>query len=271
MTPSAKAGGFSGNGTGNPHRLRLKAPSGPRSQMQDVQRGVQITSQNQATTGAVVHPLAKGLWDMLAAARTALRRAGWVHPDQRPPSFFRFGGQDRDELAPASVVNGLGQHRASQSLHLQVFDGDQPVLLHEHVRRLVVEVAPLIGDVDVYPRYFLTCLQPTPATLLASRQLALGPPQSPLSQTEVTLVGDLSPVAQDGERGQPHVDAYGQVGHWQRLRLGHLHAEANEPTASLALGGYRLHRRLDRQAAVPLELEIAHALRLYGWAAAEPG
>ena len=29
MTPPAKAGGFSGNGTGNPHRLRLKAPSEP--------------------------------------------------------------------------------------------------------------------------------------------------------------------------------------------------------------------------------------------------
>src|SRR5467141_2967434 len=100
-----------------------------------------------------------------------------------------------------------------------------------------------MGDVEVDPRHFLTCLQPTPATLLPSRQLALGQPQPPLSQTEVTLTGDLCPVAQDGERGQPNVDAYGQVGHWQRLRLGHLYAEANEPTAGLPLGRDRLDRR----------------------------
>ena len=51
--------------------------------------------------------------------------------DQRPSSFFRFDGQDREELAPASIVHGLGQHRTGQSLDVQVFDGDQPVLLHE--------------------------------------------------------------------------------------------------------------------------------------------
>src|SRR5207237_10939344 len=60
----------------------------------------------------------------------------------------------------------------------------------------------------------------------------------------------------------PNLDAYGQVGHWQRLPPGHLDAEANEPPASLALGGYRLDRRLERQRSMPLELEIAHTLQV---------
>src|SRR5437773_7819613 len=106
MTPPAKAGGFSGNGTGNRHRLRLKAPSGPCSQMQDVQRGVQITSQNHATTGAVVHPLAEGLWDMLAAARTALRRAGWVHlTNVRPASSAMVDRIEINWPHPASLTD----------------------------------------------------------------------------------------------------------------------------------------------------------------------
>src|SRR5207248_2687052 len=115
MTPPAKAGGFSSNGMSNLYRWRLKAPSEPLAQSQDVQRSVEITSQDTTTGGARMRPLSEGLRDVLAAARTALRCAGWVHLDQCPPSFFRFGGQDRDELAPASVVDGLRQHRTSQS------------------------------------------------------------------------------------------------------------------------------------------------------------
>src|SRR5437588_12304111 len=116
MTPPPKAGGFSGNGTGTPHRWRLKAPSEPLSQMQHVQCGVQVTWQDKTTGAAIVHPLRQSLWNVLAAGRTALRCAGWVHLDQRPTGACCLVGQDRDELAPASVMHGLGQHRASQSL-----------------------------------------------------------------------------------------------------------------------------------------------------------
>jgi hypothetical protein len=115
MTPPAKAGGFSGNGTGNPRRWRLKAPSEPLAQSQHVPRGVQVSADAQAA-GTAMPALPERLRDMLAAGRTALRGAGRVHLDQRPTSFCRFVGQDRDKLAPASIVNGLGQHRAGQVL-----------------------------------------------------------------------------------------------------------------------------------------------------------
>src|ERR1700674_194969 len=268
MTPPAKAGGFSGNGMTCSegvavYRSRLKAPSGPLSERtsQDVQRGVQVPTDAHAA-GTVMPALSQGLWDVLAAARTALRRAGWVHLDQRPPSFFRFGGQDRDELAPASVVNGLRQHRTGQSLQIRVFDGDHPVLLHEHVRRLVVEVASLTGDVDVHPRDFLTPFEPTARPFLSPRQFALCEPQSPLSQAEVPLICDLPTVTEDGERGQSNVDANSHVARWQRLGLGHLDAEAHEPTACLSLGGHGFDLSIGRQRTVPLQLEVAHALQV---------
>src|SRR6266699_4012858 len=139
MTLPAKADSFSGNGMTCSegvavYRWRLKAPSEPwsESEPQDIQRGVQVSTDAQAA-GTAMPALAEGLGDLLAAARTGLRCAGGIHLDQRPTSFCRFVGHDRDELAPASVVNGLGQHRAGQPLEVQVFDGDQPMRLHQRV------------------------------------------------------------------------------------------------------------------------------------------
>src|SRR5439155_20627905 len=59
--------------------------------------------------------------------------------------------------------------------------------------RLVVEVATLVGDVDVHPRDFLTCFQPTMRTLRPPRQLALGEPQPSLGGSEVTRLAISAP------------------------------------------------------------------------------
>jgi hypothetical protein len=56
---------------------------------------------------------------------------------------------------------------------IEVFDADQPVLPHEPTRRFVVEVAPLVGDMRMHSRQFLTCLLPAPAAFLPTRQFAL--------------------------------------------------------------------------------------------------
>src|ERR1043166_4347434 len=91
MTPPAKAGGFSGNSMSNSYRLRLKAHPGPVARCRMFSAAFRSRPRTRPQTLAVVNPLAEGLCDMLAAARTALRRARWVHPDQRtaqllPPS-----------------------------------------------------------------------------------------------------------------------------------------------------------------------------------------
>jgi hypothetical protein len=58
-----------------------------------------------------LHPLSQRPGDVLATARTALRCTGWVHRHHLWSSFFRFDGQDAQELAPAtraSIVDGHG-------------------------------------------------------------------------------------------------------------------------------------------------------------------
>src|SRR5207253_9292343 len=82
MTLPAKAGSFSGNGMTCSegvavYRWRLKAPSEPWSECepQDIQRGVQVSTDAQAA-GTAMPALTEGLGDLLAAARTGLRCAG---------------------------------------------------------------------------------------------------------------------------------------------------------------------------------------------------
>src|SRR6266566_3154306 len=110
MTLPAKAGSFSGNGMTCSdgvavYRWRLKAPSEPLSKctVQDIQRGVQVATDAQAA-GAAMPAVFEILRDVFAAGRTGLRCAGGIHLDQRPTSFCRFVGHDRDELAPASPL-----------------------------------------------------------------------------------------------------------------------------------------------------------------------
>src|SRR5438128_581399 len=175
MTLPAKAGSFSGNGMTCSdgvavYRWRLKAPSEPwsESEPQDIQRGVEVSTDAQAA-GTAMPALAEGLGDLLAAARTGLRCAGGIHLDQRPTSF----------------------------------------------RRLVVEVTPLIGDVNMHPREFLTCFQSSPRAFLASRELPLGQPQPSFRHAQVTRIGDLAPIAEDRECCQPHIDTHCKLGHRQ--------------------------------------------------------
>ena len=46
-------------------------------------------------------------------------------------------------------MNGLRQHSSGEPLHVQILNGDHAVLVDQLARELVLEVAPLITDVDV--------------------------------------------------------------------------------------------------------------------------
>src|SRR5262249_7367437 len=217
MTPPAKAGGFSGNGMSNPYRWRLKAPSGTCSQVQHIPRGVEVAAQHQTASGAAMFPLSQGLGHKHTAVRAALRGADWVYRDQRPTGAYCLVGQDRDELAPASVLDGLRQHRAGQSLDVQVFDGDQRVAFDQGAGSRVVEAAPLFGEVQVNAAELGSCVLPPPRTLLAAGQLALSESQAAFSRAEVARAGDLTAVAQDRKGGESHVDADGCIRRGQRF------------------------------------------------------
>src|SRR5919201_1697085 len=91
-------------GTGFSGGVRLKAPSEPF----DEHRADLVTRQGESTGRAVMPPLTQVLGNRLSAD-AGLAGATWVHGDHPPPSFFRFGSEDRDEQTPRSVVNRPGQ------------------------------------------------------------------------------------------------------------------------------------------------------------------
>src|ERR671932_1870640 len=134
---------------GSPHRLRLKAPSGPAYQrsLQDVPGGIFVTSQAQATVGAPVPAICERLGNMKATPGTGLRCASWIHRYYCPTGARSLVSQDAEKWTPAGVTDGLGQHAGRQTIHVEVLDGHQSVLAYQRARYLVVEVAPLVGYV----------------------------------------------------------------------------------------------------------------------------
>ncbi len=65
-----------------------------------------------------------------------------LHP--KPDSFRRISEQDKDERAPGSVQDRLGEHTSRQAFDVQVFHGHQAVTVDQHTRRSVMEVAALL-------------------------------------------------------------------------------------------------------------------------------
>ncbi len=79
-----------------------------------------------------------------AAARADLTGVGRRHSDHSSPSVCCCGCEDAQELAPARVLNRLGQIVVLEQVgDLQVFMRDRVVLSHELECRLVVEVGAL--------------------------------------------------------------------------------------------------------------------------------
>ena len=74
-------------------------------------------------------------------------------------------------------MNLLRQHAASKTFDVQVFDGNKPVLIHQHSRQLVLVVEPLIEDVLMYFPQENDSLAPTVRTFLATCYSTLSTPK----------------------------------------------------------------------------------------------
>src|SRR5208283_138910 len=109
-----------------------------------------ITTSRQSANRAIVPAIRQGLRHA-RAARAGLRRATRVDLDKLPTGAFCLVREHRTELSPSRVVNRLRQHSASETLHVQIFDRDQTVLVDQLARELVLEVPALIADVDMRP------------------------------------------------------------------------------------------------------------------------
>jgi hypothetical protein len=72
-----------------------------------------------------------------------------VYPYDLPTSFFRFVGEDLQELRPTRVVYTFSGVTAGQSDYVQVFMDDGSIAVDEVTGQLVVEVSTLVGDLSV--------------------------------------------------------------------------------------------------------------------------
>src|SRR5690349_111772 len=85
----------------------------------------------------------------LCPTETCLTCTTRINFHEQPTSLFRFVGQHISEYRPRRIVNGLGKPSARQSLDIQVFYRNQPVLVNNLARFFVQEIAALIADVVV--------------------------------------------------------------------------------------------------------------------------
>jgi len=110
---------------------------------------------------------------------------------------------------------------------------------------LVMEVAPLIGNVGVHGSNLLSCLLPTSRPSTAARHSALGDPQCALSGSETSRVRDLGAIRARSERGDAHVESNRRTACGQRHGR-QFHTKTSKPSAGFPFECERLDERVDR-------------------------
>ena len=166
-----------------------------------------IATGRQSASRAVVPTIRKGLRHTLSA-HARLAGAARVNLLQHSPGAFCLLREHLDKGPPSGVVNGLRQHSAASSLHVQIFDGNQSVPVDQLARQLVLEVAPLVDHVSVGALQQHHGLTATVAPLVLSpRHLPLSAAKPRLRRPVVPGVGDLRPIGQRGETVQANIDS----------------------------------------------------------------
>ena len=152
-------------------------------------------------------------------------RAGRVHEDHLPPSFFRFGDEDVRELSPARITDRSIQASLSGRPVPQPAAGPFPVWFRrgppDHVqlssglsraiashaptsalRSLVVEVGPAVPDPTVHPGDLRSRPAAIAPTLVSSATAPAVRRPVPLAEVRDKLrVADDLPVARGSEPG----------------------------------------------------------------------
>src|SRR5437868_1251178 len=184
--------------------VRLKAPSKPF----DNHSRYLVTREGEMTTGAMMPPLTQVLGHRLPA-HAGLAGATWMHSDHRPASFRRFTDEDRNELAPCSVVDRPGQAVVLHHvLDRQDFVVDRVVRPYQDTGCLVVEVPAHVRHALVLPCDATALLGPPVAATLLAREGLLRPRQPGLGLTQHARVRHRNAGVSDQEVDEPQVDAH---------------------------------------------------------------
>lgn len=149
--------------------------------------------------------LAQGL-RYACAANTFLTCAVGDNLDPESPSIFRFVRSEFKELSPASIIDRLRQHSASESLYVQVFDCYQPKIVNQPTTNSVVKIAPLVAYQGVRTLQQDNCLASSIRTFLTPADATVSKSQGAFSPAVISRVRNLRSVAQGRKVSQPHID-----------------------------------------------------------------
>ena len=231
-TPPASAGGFSDDLRRNRPGYRLKAVSRPKTERPEMhdpsRRHIPV---ERAAAVAAVNTLGKRLGADQTAFGASLRSSARIDQNDFSSSVCSFVGEHRGQLSPRGIVNRLGQHRAGETLHVEVLQGDVRMIPHEAARELVQEVVAAGRHLALVPRYGTLGPLPAGRELRATRECMLA--------TTQTLGGLRRPLRspnrlarrERNEARQAHVDADRREGPLNRS-VCNLDLEAGEPFAA---------------------------------------
>lgn len=215
-----------------------------------------IAISRQSASRAIVPTVREGLRHG-SATQARLACAPWIDLHYSPTGAHSLVDEHRHEHRPSCIVDGLRQHPACQPFHVQIFDGDHTVFVHQLARFFVVKVPPLVRDVDMDSLEQEHSLAAAVAALLPARYLAGCTSQAGLSLPVVPRVLNLSAVRKHGEAIQSDVDSCRAITGRQQDGL-QLDAEDREPPARLTLNRNRPNLAFERP--MQFDLDVPRAL-----------
>ena len=238
---------------------------------QDIPSGIHVTVKRETAVRTHMYANAQILLDDHTTPGARLRGVGRVHGHDLRTSFFRFVRKQLLELCQPRVMRAegevvIGRHKGER----EVFEGNQRVGVGQLARELVPEVAALVGDALMQPGNLRGGFSAAGAAPLPASKAALGNTQLGKALAQPARVFDQRPVAERQQVAQSHVNPNRRAGVFQDYRVGQVEHQAGVPAMRPALDDHVLNRRIIRQRAVILDLDLAHVLDVEHHALAHP-
>lgn len=199
-----------------------------------------ITRQRQTARQTQMPAISQRLTN-LCAADAGLRSARRIDLHQHASSILSFVRELCDKRRPASIVDGLAQHSASEPFDVQIFNRDQAKVVDQPAANAMVEVGPLFPHERVSALQERHSIASTARAFLAAADAPSGHSQGALGLPIIARVLNSRSIAQRCEVSQAHVNADHVRIEWQRF--GHaLASKHRKPVSAFALNRQRLNR-----------------------------